>query len=174
MTQPINTIRQLGYVVRDLDAAIKYWIEVMNAGPFFLIEDMPLSDQVYRGAPTEAEATIAIGNSGALQIELIYQKNDAPSLYKEWLDAGREGIHHIGFFPEDYFAAIQQYKDLGQGPAYEGTISGLPLAYFDTLDTLGHYTEIWENHEGFTGLFLEIEKAAENWDGKDPVRPLKL
>jgi len=27
MTQPLQTVRQLAYVVRDLDAALKYWTE---------------------------------------------------------------------------------------------------------------------------------------------------
>jgi len=31
------------------------------------------------------------GNSGDLQIELIQQRNDAPSMYKEFLDSGRRG-----------------------------------------------------------------------------------
>ena len=39
--------------------------------------------------------SIALANSGDLQIELIQQVNDAPSMYKEFLDAGHEGLQHV-------------------------------------------------------------------------------
>ena len=38
------------------------------------------------------EMSIALANSGDLQIEFIEQKNDAPSMYKEFLDAGHEVV----------------------------------------------------------------------------------
>ena len=47
--QPLHTIRQLGYVVSDLDEALKYWVDVVGAGPFFIIEHCALRDQIYRG-----------------------------------------------------------------------------------------------------------------------------
>ncbi len=35
--------------------------------------------------------SIALANSGPLQIELIEQRNDAPSMYRDFLAAGRVG-----------------------------------------------------------------------------------
>ena len=104
MSQPLYTVRQLAYVVRDLNVALKYWTEVLKVGPFFMFEHCPLDNQLYRGNPADVDVTLALGNSGALQIELIYQNNDAPSVYKEFLDAGREGVHHFGMMPTDYTA----------------------------------------------------------------------
>ncbi|HBD12091.1 MAG TPA: VOC family protein, partial [Porticoccaceae bacterium] len=46
--------------------------------------------------------------------------------------------------------------------------------YFDTLDSVGHYTELWDNNDVFKNMFLMVENAARNWDGADPVRPLAL
>ena len=104
MTQPLYTVRQLAYVVRDLDAALKYWTEVLKVGPFFRFDHCPLLDQRYYGKPSNTDVTLALGNSGDLQIELIYQHNDEPSVYKEFLDAGRVGVHHFGMMPVDYQA----------------------------------------------------------------------
>ena len=64
MPQPLYTVRQLAYVVRDMDSALKYWTEVLKTGPFFLIEHCALEDQVYRGAPANADVSIALANSG--------------------------------------------------------------------------------------------------------------
>ena len=54
---------------------------------------------VYRGEPTEPVVSIAFANSGDLQVELIEQEDDAPSIYREFLDAGREGFHHLAWWP---------------------------------------------------------------------------
>ena len=33
---------QTGFVVDDLDAALKYWTEVVGAGPFFVFDELDL------------------------------------------------------------------------------------------------------------------------------------
>ena len=172
MTQPLYTVRQLAYVVRDLDAALRYWTETLGAGPFFVLQHCPLQDQRYYGAHAETDISVALGNSGALQIELIQQHNDAPSVYRDFLDAGRSGVHHIGLMPEDYAAQCARYRALGHRIAFECTLGGAPLVYFDTLDAVGHYIELWDNSPVFKDLFEMIEEAAVGWDGQDPVRTL--
>ena len=32
MTTPLGTVRQVAYVVDDMDRALRYWIDVMKAG----------------------------------------------------------------------------------------------------------------------------------------------
>ena len=172
MTQPLQTIRQLAYVVRDLDAALHYWTSELKAGPFFLFEHCALLDQRFHGKASNVDVSLALGNSGDLQIELIYQHNDEPSVYKEFLDAGRVGVHHVGVMPVDYVAACAHYRAKGFAAAFECTVGGAPLTYFDTVATLGHYTELWDNSSVFKELFLMVEDAAKGWDGKEPVRRL--
>ena len=171
MSQPLYTVRQLAYVVRDLDAALKYWTEGLQVGPFYLYEHCALENQVYRGAPAYADVSLALGNSGDLQIELIVFEDDSPSVYKEFLDAGRQGVHHFGMMPVDYPATVAQYKALGHEAAFECTVGGAPLVYFDTVDTVGHFIELWDNNDTFKDLFTMVEDAAKGWDGSDPVRP---
>ena len=171
MTQPLYTVRQLAYVVRDLDAALKYWTEVLKVGPFFKFDHCPLLNQQYRGRPSNVDVTLALGNSGALQIELIYQHNDAPSVYKEFLDAGRVGVHHFGMMPVDYRATCEEYRKRGHEAAFVCTVGGSELTYFDTVATVGHYIELWDNSDVFKGLFKMVEDAAIGWDGKNPIRP---
>lgn len=174
MTQPLQTVRQLAYVVRDLDAALHYWTSVLEVGPFFLFEHCPLQDQRYRGQPSNVDVSLALGNSGDLQIELIQQHNDAPSVYREFLDAGRVGVHHFGVMPVDYAAACAAYRARGVEAAFECTVGGAPLTYFDTVASIGHYTELWDNSAVFKDLFLMVEDAAKGWDGREPVRRMKL
>ena len=171
MTQPLHTVRQVAYVVKDMERALKYWTEVLKVGPFFMFEHCPLKDQRYRGGKSDADVSLALGNSGDIQIELIYCENTAPSVYKEFLDAGKTGVHHFGMMPEDFKKSCDEYIALGHEAAFECTVGGAPLVYFDTVDTVGHFIELWDNNEVFLDLFSLVENAAIRWDGSDPVRP---
>ncbi|KRB49110.1 hypothetical protein ASE04_18160 [Rhizobium sp. Root708] len=86
---------QLAYVVRNIDDAMAFWTKVLKVGPFVVIENSRGGriGAVQRGV----DFTIAFAYFGDVQIELIHQSNDAPSSYKEFLDAGREGLHHLAF-----------------------------------------------------------------------------
>ncbi len=66
MTQPLYTVRQVAYVVRDMEKALKYWTEYLKVGPFFVLEHAPLENQKYRGGASNADISIALGNSGVL------------------------------------------------------------------------------------------------------------
>lgn len=170
MTQPLYTVRQLAYVTPDLDAALKYWVDVLHVGPFYVFEHMPIENQRYRGHPTDVDLTIAVGNSDSLQIELMVQHNDTPSVYREFVAAGRVGVHHFGLIPSDYQATYDHYQALGHEAAFELTVGPTHAVYFDTVQTLGHFTELLENTPELNELFLLVENAAKDWDGKDPVR----
>ena len=135
-----------------------------------MFEHAALEHQRYRGGASEADVTLAVGNSGDTQIELIFCENDAPSVYKEFLDAGRTGVHHVGLMPEDYAAACAQYRALGFEAAFECSIGGTDLVYFDTVDTLGHFTELWDNSDTFREFQRRVKAAAYDWDGSDPIR----
>ncbi len=170
MAPPLGTITQVAYVVEDLDSALRYWIDIMKAGPFFVFEHAQMEDQRYRGGASNVDVTLAVGNSGDVQIELIYCENDEPSVYKEFLDAGKSGVHHVGLMPENYAQTCALYQSLGCEPAFECSISGTKLVYFDTVAQLGHFTELWERSESFLQFQAVVREAAVNWNGENPIR----
>src|SRR3546814_9805638 len=49
--KPLGPIRQLGFVVRDLNQAIRAWTDI-GVGPFYVAESPEISDQLYFGKPT--------------------------------------------------------------------------------------------------------------------------
>ena len=69
---------QLGYVVRDVRAAMDAWIG-HGVGPWFYFEKVETDYFRHRGVDSPMQMSVAIANSGDLQIELIQQRNDAPS-----------------------------------------------------------------------------------------------
>ena len=50
----------------------------------------------------DARVSIALANSGHLQIGLIHPRNEATSVYKEFQEAGHEGLQPMSYWTEDY------------------------------------------------------------------------
>ncbi len=172
MSNVFGAIRQNGYVVRDIRAAMEHWINVLRVGPWFYIDRVETDYFRHRGKDSAVEMSIALANSGDLQIELIQQRNDAPSLYKEFIDSGREGLQHVAYWTQDYQSLYDRALALGYRVGHEGCIGGERgrFCYFDTEAHPGTVVEI-SDISGNKGRFFEyIRKAALDWDGSDPVR----
>ena len=172
MSRLFGAVRQNGYVVRDLRAALDHWITVLGVGPWFYIERVKTDYFRHRGQDSAVEMSIALANSGDLQIELIQQRNDAPSLYKEFLDSGREGLQHLAYWTQDYQAVYDRALSLGYKVGHEGQVGGAQgrFAYFDTEAHPGTVVEI-SDISGNKGRFFDhIRRTAQDWDGTDPIR----
>src|SRR5262245_31746221 len=66
MSRIFGDIVQNGYVVRDIAAAMRHWIEVLGVGPWFYIERLPAPDFTYKGQPSPVDVSLALANSGPL------------------------------------------------------------------------------------------------------------
>jgi hypothetical protein len=175
LSRIFGDIRQNGYVVRDIDAAMKHWIEVLGVGPFFYIEKAPIKNFRYYGEPSDMVASIALANSGPLQIELIQQRNDAPSMYRDFLDAGHEGLQHVAYWTRDFDADFERSQKLGYTVGQSGDVGGPDgrMVYFATEAHPGTVIELSEI-SGLKGKTFEmIAEKARTWDGSDPIRRIK-
>lgn len=73
MSRIFGAVRQSGYVVHDVRAAMAHWIDVFGVGPWFYFERVKLDYFRHRGVDSALEVSIALANSGDPQIELIQQ-----------------------------------------------------------------------------------------------------
>ena len=171
MSRVFGAVTQNGYVVRDIEAAMRHWIEVLGVGPWFYAEHAPIEDFRYKGEPSPVEVSIALANSGSLQIELIQQRNDAPSMYHDFLRAGREGLQHIAYWTTTLDADLKRLLDAGYNIGQSGHV-GYPgrFIYFLTEAHPGTVAELSEINGPKGRMFQRIAAAADNWDGTDPIR----
>jgi hypothetical protein len=44
MSRIYGEVRQLGYVVRDIDAAMRHWVDVLGVGPWFYVDRLPVTN----------------------------------------------------------------------------------------------------------------------------------
>lgn len=166
----IGPVMQIAFVPEDFDAAIRYWTQTMGVGPFFLLENIALENMRYRGAPSDCVFTLALAYWGDMQVELIRQENDAPSIYK-----GAEGgaLHHTCVLTDDIAKARAIALAAGAEILVEAKVGddGAVL-YVDTGNGPGSIVEILQSASGSGGLFAMIKAASVGWDGSEPVRRL--
>ena len=169
----LGTVMQIAYVPADFDAALAFWTKTMGVGPFFALDHVKLEDVTYLGAPVDIDFSMVIGYWGDIQIELIRQHNDAPSIYKAWCDEGREGVHHVCILVDDMDLARQACAQAGAVVVQQGKVAGGgEVIYVDTGGGPGTMVEILKTGGGGREFFGMMRDAARGWDGTDPVRKL--
>lgn len=167
-------LRQIAYVVPDIERAMAHWSGVLGVGPWFYIEKITVAEFTYYGKPSaDLELSIALTNSGALQVELIQQRNTAPSLYQDFLQRDGEGAQHTAFWTYQYDAAVARMLSAGYVEGHAGRPGpGGRFAYFIHADLPGNVVEISEQSGGKAELFRQVEQAARGWDGQHPIRKI--
>ena len=177
MSRIFGPIRQNGYIVRDIEAALKHWTTVLGVGPFFYVERARIADLQYKGKPSAAEVHVALANSGNLQIELLQPCNDAPSMWRDFLVAGHEGLQHVACWmetPAAMDAALTRAAELGYTIGQCGsTGENGRFVYLCTEGHAGTVVELSEACGAKAQFFKRVAEAAQGWEGKDPIRRLQ-
>lgn len=164
---------QMCWVVPDLKAGMAHWTRTAGVGPFFEFDGIPFKDAIYRGKPDDLRGcTAAIAQSGDVQIELVAQEDDRMTIFREVVPMGKTGFHHAALYCTDYEAQRDAYIAAGAPLAFEGDMLGSRTSWLDTVPTLGFMVELVEANPVADMVFAKFREAAENWDGKDPVRTL--
>ena len=181
MSRRFGAIRQIAFVVRDLDAALQYWTQRLGVGPFFVLRNLSANEYVYRGQPSPPPLTsLALGNSGDLQVEIIQQHDERPSAYRDFLASGREGFQHVSAWltRAEYDATMAACRRDGVSVAHQGVItgSGVRFAYFATDAAPGGLMyEIADIMDSPAAALMQmVADAARGWDGNEPIRELHL
>lgn len=164
-------IRQIGYVVDDLDDALAGWV-ALGVAPWFVLRRI-VQKADYRGEPREVTISIALANSGELQLELIQQHGETPSVYTEFLADRGPGFHQLAYWPTDYDATMRAVKDAGWPVVWSSAEEGgVRYAYVEPPGGVATVVEIMEFTEVTEGLAKFVRDAADDWDGSEPIRPL--
>lgn len=167
---------QIAFVPDDFNAALKHWTEVMGVGPFFVMERIRLEGARFMGEPSDCTFTIALAQWGEVQIELIRQDNDAPSIYRGDYWPGGQAMHHVCLLTDDIAAARAAVESGGGLVLVEGKVGADGAVIYadcgpaETRPNAGAIVEILQPASGSEGFFAMIADAAKTWDGSDPVR----
>jgi len=163
---------QLGHVVDDLIEAAMTWVETFGVGPFHVL---PVGEQqlTYGNGDLRAiRLQVAVAQAGPVQIELIRQHCDTPSIYRDWSRCGTSTLHQVATVTTAYDAKKAQFQTMGYEVVAESLRGRFRVAYIDTVTAFGFYTEVVEETPGFLAQLQSISRTCAQWDGRDPVRLL--
>ena len=171
MSRLFDPIRQLGFVVRDIEAAIHHWAKISGIGPWFYTERFVFNSFSYAGRRyDELDISVAMANSGDMQIELIQQRCLTPSMYRDFLETSGEGLQHWAAWPDDYDAAYALALANGYVVGQQGELPRGRFVYFRSQGHPGTVFEFNEITPVRRRIIQDIRDAAADWDGRDPIR----
>lgn len=172
MSNLLGPIRQLGYVVDDIEAGMKHWSEVMGVGPWFYNPRVPIEGYTYDGQHYEPHNSVALANSGEMQVELIQIRNEVPSMYRDFREKGLRGLQHVAFWTTDFDADLAMMLARGFSAKMSGCVGqNGRFVYFEQQDHPGTCIELSEVLGPKGKMFDLIRESSIDWDGSDPVRP---
>lgn len=140
----LTKLDQVGFVVRNLEQMLERYEPLF--GPFSHMDPGPMTYD-YRGTQEECTMRLAFGRSGDVEIELIeWVSGGCP--HKEFLDAGREGMHHLRFPVDDLETQVAAARAAGYQAIWSKRYgAGLAVAYLERSgDPL--LIELFENLRG--------------------------
>ena len=179
---PENLFRpQLGephhyaYVVEDIEATVNRLVYQLGAGPFFLVESVPLENVLSRGEPAEFVHNSAFGSCDGSAIELIDAVSLTPERVEKRFSGPRPRIHHVAYaVPPTEVADLRSSLDERGLTGYLSSQLGeVETTLHDASAALGHDIEIHVNSEGLHDFFEMVKAGAEGWDGSEPLRPVE-
>jgi hypothetical protein len=162
------------YLVDDIEATVNRLVDQLGAGPFFLIENVPLENVLSRGEPAEFVHNSAFGYCGGGAIELIEALRLAPERVEKGFSGPRPRIHHVGYaVPPTEVADLRSSLDeRGLTEYLSSQLGEVETTLHDASIPLGHDIEIHVDSEGLRDFFEMVRRGAEGWDGSEPLRPV--
>lgn len=174
MSQLFGPVQQLGYVVRDLEAAMHHWTQNLHIGPFYQVVQPAVGGTDRQGKAQAGGHRVALTYSGELQIELIelIEQPDATPPTA----AAPEGLHHIGFFTAHFDRDLQRAAEAGMTVEQSAAASD-PAGKSTCFASSGHcgtVLKLIDLQSSNCELYRMVRAEAERWDGSGPVRRIEL
>ena len=135
-------VDQLGFVHKDIEKQAGIMEQAFGLSKFIFGKEKTQIVQ-FRGRESQMTVQLAISQMKGTQIELI-KWIEGDCLYKEFLDEGKEGLHHIATYVEDTDLYLQEFSKQGIKVLQTGEVLYTRVTYIDTQEKLGIIIELLE------------------------------
>jgi len=162
-------IRQLAYVVDDLDASIQRWITLHGVGPWTVYRNTTMAGRC-RGQATRVKLHVGLSYQNDLQIELIQVISTTPSPYQTSHGTALTGMHHIAWHSADLDRDVGLAQTRGLEPVFEASNGVVRVAYLESPLDPGPLYEFIAAEPVVLQGFADGLQASKAWDGRsNPV-----
>ena len=171
MTHLPGPVHHYAYVVEEIEAGIDHFVTTLGAGPFFLLEHVPLENVTFEGAPAIFDHTAAFGQCGSMAIELQQIHRCEPAAMRDRFVLPAPRLHHIAWVVPDLDEASADLEQNHDAPLFlKANIGEITHYHHDATHTLGHFIELHKDVPSLHGFWAMLKQASVDWDGSDPIR----
>jgi methylmalonyl-CoA/ethylmalonyl-CoA epimerase len=168
-----GAIRQIAWVVADLEASVANWRRVSGVGPWTCFRNVAMRGRL-RGEAVTVRMHVALGYQADMEIELIQPLGEGPSPYRSAAGAPLVGMHHVAWFCEDVAADVARAQARGLNACFEAANEVTRVAYLEDPREPGLLLEFIEMNAVMRAGLAARLAAAHAWDGRDPVQVIDL
>ena len=171
MFEPLfGPITQWGFLVKDIEAAMKSWVEHFGVGPWWGYRNVRLQSE-FRGAHTEVHMHVGLAYQNGVQIELIQQLNDVVSPYRFFYDtANAQTLHQLSYIVPDLDGALARAATAGLCEHGVMRNDFARYVYLDHPAINGLVVELMQSGPDYMASFAACAAEAAAWDGSRPYR----
>jgi hypothetical protein len=166
-------IRQIAWVVEDLEASVANWLRASAVGPWTCFRNVAMSG-TFRGRTATVRMHVALGYQDGMEIELIQDLNTGPSPYRGADGTPLIGMHHVGWFSDDVAADIARGRERGLAVCFEAANAVTRVAYLEDPREPKLLLEFIEMNPAMQAGLDSRLAAARTWNGSDPVQVIDL
>lgn len=166
-----HPVVHVGYSVTSIASAVDFLVRSFGAGPFFLMEDIRIPQLRNANGPIVWEHTAAFGQWGGLAVELQQIDRLEPEDAFGATYRRNDVFNHVAYAVDDLAREDERLRELGLGLLFEA-VNGPHHSNLYDAPLLGHTIEVHQAFPLFHVFHESLAKAAEGWDGTDPLRPV--
>lgn len=155
---------QIAWVVKDIQAAEKFFKEVVGVPNFVKMENLQAADLEgkYYGKPGNFTFHLYLASSGDSMLELI-QPVSGQSIFQDYLDLHPDGgVQHIAYMvaETEMDNAVAEFTSQGYPVITSLRLPVASVAFFDTSKEIGVVTEIIGLTEAGTEFMQQLKYGA--------------
>jgi hypothetical protein len=172
-TQPFGPIRQIAWVVRNLEESVDNWMRVSGLGPWTIFRNVAMAGTL-DGQAAKVRMHVALGYQGDMEIELIEDLGAGASPYRDAAGAPLVGMHHVGWFSDDVLADVARGTARGMQVKFEAANEVTRVAYLADPREPKLLFEFIEMNEAMRAGFAGRLEASRTWQGENPIQVIDL
>ena len=141
----LTRILHFAHIYQDIDKQMKF-LKTLDNKLEFKISEIKDGTILYKGKKSKISLKSASTQLFGFNLELT-QWIDGECPHKDFLDQGKEGLHHVTIFDGNIQSRIKEYQEKGIDVLFSSQIGGFDVAYIDTVKIFGVVLELFGPHK---------------------------
>ncbi len=172
-TQPFGPIRQIAWVVKDLEESVANWMRVSGLGPWTMFRNVAMAGTL-DGQAARVRMHVALGYQGDMEIELIEDLGAGASPYRTAAGEPLVGMHHVAWFSDDVAADVSRGTARGMQVRFAAANEVTRVAYLSDPREPKLLFEFIEMNAAMRAGFDARLAASRAWRGDNPIQVIDL